>query len=648
MAMRLCVFVYRASFCARRSGSSTSSDARMTLPGFSAPGAAWLFALLVPVVVFYFLKLKRPRQVMPSLVLWQQVLRDSRVNSPFQKFKRHLLLFLQIALLALLALAAMQPFLRRQAARAQRLPILIDCSASMAALDRLGGTRRIDEAKQRIRQIIETLPSDENLCLISFGKTARKRTSFTNDKRLLRDTLEQIEVEDVASDLEDAMRLTQALARSEPFDEVILFSDGNFPVRTNFELSFNVNYQRLPAAGPNFGITACNARRGVDGQWEIFVQVESSAEAEGGGVVELTLNGTRVASERFSLGKAGSQRMTFSGGGDTAGLVQVRLVPDEFDSLSSDNFAWLDLPKARLVSVYTPESMSAYRHALQAMTGVDLSPPSTPSAYDLVITDRSEDLEMKAPLCCYVGLVPSDLEKLVKIEEASVQPVDWRHDSSYLQHVELTDVVATADPHSLPGVQPGDYTNAGYEILVDGPHGPLALEKREGARTSIYLLFHTDRSTLPYRVGFPVFVTNLVQAAMKGSRLAEANAVRTGALPPLRLEPNRTYEITGPDGAHRSEASDGQGILSGIPALRAGEYKVSEGGSVRARLGASLLSPAETTLKSADQIQFNEQLAVAASNVALKTDRALWYPLACVAFGLLLVEWWFYQRKPGK
>ena len=59
---------------------------------FTALSSAWLFALLVPLIVFYFLKLKRPRQIIPSLVLWRQVLSDQRVNSPFQKFKRNLLL----------------------------------------------------------------------------------------------------------------------------------------------------------------------------------------------------------------------------------------------------------------------------------------------------------------------------------------------------------------------------------------------------------------------------------------------------------------------------------------------------------------------------------------------------------------------------
>ena len=61
----------------------------MSFFGFYALSGAWLFALLAPLVAFYFLKLKRPKLEIPSLVLWRQALTDQRVNSPFQRFKRN-------------------------------------------------------------------------------------------------------------------------------------------------------------------------------------------------------------------------------------------------------------------------------------------------------------------------------------------------------------------------------------------------------------------------------------------------------------------------------------------------------------------------------------------------------------------------------
>ena len=87
----------------------------------------WVYLLLIPLILFYFLKLKRPNQVIPSLVLWRQVLRDRRVNSPFQRFKRNILLILQILLLVLLVLSAMQPYWFGGARRAARFvaPFLV-------------------------------------------------------------------------------------------------------------------------------------------------------------------------------------------------------------------------------------------------------------------------------------------------------------------------------------------------------------------------------------------------------------------------------------------------------------------------------------------------------------------------------------------
>ena len=88
------------------------------LPTFTTIANAWWFLLTIPLIIFYFLKLKRPRVEISSLALWKTVLNDQRVNSPFQKFKRNILLWLQLAIIILLVLAAMQPFMQGGAGRA--------------------------------------------------------------------------------------------------------------------------------------------------------------------------------------------------------------------------------------------------------------------------------------------------------------------------------------------------------------------------------------------------------------------------------------------------------------------------------------------------------------------------------------------------
>ncbi|EDY17313.1 hypothetical protein CfE428DRAFT_5160 [Chthoniobacter flavus Ellin428] len=618
------------------------------LPAFSSLGNAWLFALLVPLIAFYFLKLKRPRVAIPSLVLWRQVLNDQRVNSPFQRFKRNLLLLLQILILTLLALAAMQPFLRREAARAHRLPVLIDVSASMAALDKPHGKSRLDEVKQRLRERIDALLLDQELCLVAFGKTARRLTAFTNNHRELREALDALTVEDVPSDIEEALRLTQALGRTEPFDKVLLLSDGNLPTQANFELPFAIDFQKTPPAGPNFGVTAFSARRAPGGHWQVFVQLAGSANAPSTtGALELRQGDKVIAHEDVSLTKGSAPRLTFDLAGGPGAVLEARLKLNDFDSLGADDAAWLTLPASRPLAIFVPENLAGYRHALAALEDVNVFPQAdapTPAAFDLVISDHEEDLAKPARVKCVVGIVPADARALVTVEHKNAQAIDWRRDSSLLQHVSLRDVVFMDEPVDSSATAEDSLAQLGYETLAQGEHGPLILQKRTGEALLISLLFHTDRSTLPYRVGFPILVANLVQTALHESGLAEAEAGHTGVLSADGFVANASCTITGPADFRRTVQADAQGRLTGIPAPRAGEYSITASGGTPQSVGANLLSASETSLAAVDQLQFNDQLTVAAVTAPAKSDRALWWAIALAAFLALLVEWWWFQR----
>ncbi len=618
------------------------------MPAFSSLASAWLFALLVPLVIFYFLKLKRPRMEIPSLVLWRQVMSDQRVNSPFQRFKRHLLLLLQMLILVLLALAAMQPFLRREATRGQRLPILIDISASMAGLDREGGKSRLDEVKKRARDLIDGMLPDQEFSLVAFGKSARRLTPFTNNQRELREALDALTIEDVPSDLEEALRLAQALGRTEPFEKLMLFSDGNFPARINFELPFEIDFQKIAPAGSNFGIVACNARRTPGGRWQIFVQIAGSQNAEStSGTLELAQHGQVIARQDVALARGSSPRLAFDLAGGQSATLEVRLKLNGFDSLLSDNIAWLTLPETRPLTVFVPESLAGYRHALEVLDQLSIFPrpdAPTPSTLDLVITDREADLTLPARVRCTIGLLPEDLRPLVKIEQHNSQAIDWRRDSPLLQHVNFRDVIFMDQPMRTGDTKEEAFGQLGYEVIAQAEHGPLLVEKRTGETLHVHLLFHSDRSTLPYRVGFPIFVSNLVEAAWQQAGLADARAVATGVLPPLAAVPDHGYRLEGPARQHHEMRSDADGRLTGLPAPLAGEYVLTGDDGSTQHIGASLLSAAETSLAVLDRIDFNDQLSVKAAAAPAKSDRSFWWALALAGFLILLLEWWWFQR----
>ncbi|MDZ4817035.1 MAG: BatA and WFA domain-containing protein [Verrucomicrobiota bacterium] len=618
----------------------------MNWGGFHTPAFAWLFLLFIPLVLFYFLKLKRPRQVIPSLALWRQVLQDRRVNAPFQKFKRNILLILQLLLLLLLVLAALQPFWRgNQGSGTSRRPIIIDCSASMAAKDHESGKTRLEHVKEKVAAIINGLGPGQELSLITFTQYARKRTEFTGNKTTLHKALKEIEVEDVPANVEDALRLCQALAKRFTFNTVLLFSDGNFAHSVDVDLSFTLDYQRIPFGGDNMGITACNAVSNSKGEWSVFVQVEGSSKELKSAKIEIIQDGVKKVEDSLLVGKERAERIALTIPGSKASTIEVKLVPEGEDVLATDNQAWLQLPLNRPLLVYVNEAMSAYKMALKGIPGIAVVTDKVKfSAADLVITDDPNDKGILTRTALWVGTIPEALKKQVTVKQENAAVVDWMREAKLLQHVALDDVIVLDNPQA-PDVRDEVWENEGYRVLVSGAQGPLLLEKNVPGNHVYYMLFHSDRSTLPYRIAFPILIANLIEEARHDAGLSETLPGRTGVVEPQLGTVGGKYTFEGPGVRSTDVTADEAGMISGLTASKVGVYKI-KGATETKVVTASLLSSSETRLDAVEKIQFKETLSVAASGKSEKADVPLWTIMAGLAFLMVLIEWWYYQRRP--
>lgn len=632
-------------------------------PGFSAPINAWLLLLTVPVVLVYFLKLKRTQKEIPSLLLWQQVIADQRVNSPFQRFRKNLLLWLQLALLVLLATAATQPFLGSRDGNVAKLPILIDCSASMGAIDATTKKTRLQLAKDQVLQIIDGLPSGQQLMLIAVHSSAQRLTSMTSNKVELRTALDRLEVADVPSRLEDAFSLASGSVKTDKISTIRLYTDGNVPLRRNpatetdqavidFDLPFQVDYFRIPSTGGNVGITSLNATRSGVRDWQVFVRAECSPDAAGDVQLRLIDLETRtvVGEERIVLNPGESSRIVFSVNGDVAKRLRAELTPQGFDALATDNSAWIELPVSRDLMVFCPETLPAVRHALRGMEGIQVEPvagqPMSTAVYDLVISDSLADLAREATTYLTIGQLPQDLVGKVTIQESNATVVDWKRDAPLLQHVQMLDVDFIDSPQLMKDVTESHLERLGYMTLCHGTQGPLILERRAGPRLTMHWLFQLDRTTLPYRLAFPIMATNLVNLALNQAELSEAKGPSTGILPPVKLDRSAEYLVTNPQGVHQTAQSDPDGWVTGIPARQVGPFEFRQGGVLVREMGVSLLNARESSLSGVDTLVAKEA-EVSANETKSSLDRPLWTLLAGGALIVLMVEWWFYQRRPG-
>src|ERR1700678_3138103 len=120
--------------------------------GLIAAGIAAPILLLL-----YFLKLRRRDIAISSTLLWRKSIEDLQVNTPFQKLRKNLLLFLQMLLLLLLCLALGRPILYYTRGAGYLSIILIARSALMGATDGPGGRSRFEESNRQAGALIDTM-----------------------------------------------------------------------------------------------------------------------------------------------------------------------------------------------------------------------------------------------------------------------------------------------------------------------------------------------------------------------------------------------------------------------------------------------------------------------------------------------------------
>ncbi len=613
---------------------------------FLAPAAAWILALLAPLVLLHMLRLRRPPQKVPSLLLWRQTMHDERVNAPLRRLRRDPLLLLQILLLLALAFAAMQPLFGTRA-QGQAVVLVLDRSASMAARD-AAGVSRIDAAKARATALFaEHAGSD--VALVTFADGAELAAPFGTDARAFATALTAVQVEEVGGDLASALRLVAALGAQRELRQVILISDGNLNDAGDFALPFPLVFETLPPAGRNLGIVKLAARRDGADAWRVFVAVATSETGDAATVATarlvVELDGQPVGEVAVAPAPDQPERVELpvtlpDAAARDGAMLTLRLIPGGSDSLTSDDTAHLALSPGRLLRVRLDADLDTFARALAVFHDLELV-DATP---DLVIARTVDDLGSAAPLSLAVGAVPAGLRDVVTMAEGEGRVIDHDRLDPLLTHVEFDDLVVLDDVRWQEGKGEADLERAGFTTLVHGAHGPLLVRQRSprGDRVAYALLFDPDRSTLPYRVAFPVLLSNLLTEARDLTGLRDLIAPRTGNLPPFAAAAGADVTLLGPAGVRAPLRADADGTVRGARAARVGAYSIEEGSAIR-RLGVSLLDADESRLAPRATLRVGE-LSVAARAPAKTAAGSLWPEL--VAAGLLLacLEWWLYRR----
>lgn len=659
--------------------------------------------VIPPLVLLYFLKLRRRPVPVACTLLWKKSIEDLRANAPFQRLRLTLLLLLQLLALVLVALALAQPQVDLGRRSGGRTIILIDNSASMNAID--GGTSggrprtRLQVAKDLAKARVEQLfggglfsgPARQ-VMVIAFADRAEVRAPFTGSRAQVLQAIEGIEPTHGPTRIADALALARAFAAvpdpegvtgiGEQPASLELFSDGRIGdigeqvLRPGESLVYTVVGASKAA---NLGIATLSAERPFDrpGEVQVFTSLYNASMEPVAADVQLSVNGTvrAITPKPVEIPAAKLDEATgefLPGGSQIAFLpfeqprgavIEVAILRD--DPLPLDNVANLVVPPLRRLRValvdpegfYLPTILEGLRNTMvgevrtlsrdefEAMAAKDEL-----SQFDVVIID---------------DFVPTALPAGRFVVFGGTAPVPGLNDYGTKSGVFVR---AMREEHPLFRFVNFDDLYIGemralspardVEVLCEAAEGPIVLFTSDGPTSVLQITFNPLDSNGPFGDGLLNFTCNAIEWMGTGRDALATEGFRPGQALTTRLPAGaREIRLKLPD---RSEipvvTSDPERFAWG-PLRLTGLYELSwdePGGSggrgattreARA-FAVNLFDPQEGHIEPVDNFKLGtEKVAGRRAGEGIQTPLWPWALGACLL--VLLAEWWVYVRRTG-
>lgn len=642
-----------------------------------------LFGMLaLPVLVLYMLRLRRQEVRVSSILLWQNLLRDRQANTPWQKLRRNLLLFIQLLLLALLVLALARPAVPAPVVATGSLVILLDASASMSATD--VAPTRFDAAVQEANRLLSTLSDQAALAVIRVDHQPRLLAQVRGSSPVERQAAQQALASTAASptraDWQTAFTLAAATAANWQAEQTtyVIISDGGLPMQGLPALPGEVRYLPVGSSDHNVAIRALALKQIAPTSLrpELFARVTNYGAQAQRVVFSLYFDDGLISAQELDLPAGGSQSISTADLPAQAGVYRAELSSRSgaVDNLALDDIAYAvyNPHQERRVLVASEEyfaqpagtnifleqilgafsGIQAYRVSPEAVVesgqGFQI-PQAADDPFDLYIFDGVLPTHPETGAVALPGgnllLINPPANPLLEVQGVftPTQQVTVA-DHPLMQGIDWRDIyIARARQIELP---------AWGEALVRDEAGVLVFAGETGGRRVAVLAFDINDSDLPLKVAFPVLIARLIDYLVPAQGTAAPGGLSPGDPLEILYDPRSTIvEVISPGGIIFSpRLSENGGLFTQTDEL--GLYKVrflvpNSGGEMRGEpevIAVNLFDPSESAIAPAAALQVGRSSLPPAQETAI-SQRELWRWLAGLGVLVLLVEWWLYHRR---
>jgi len=652
----------------------------------------WAIMLAIPplIVLLYFLKLRRTPLEVPSTYLWMKAIEDMHVNSIWQRLRQNLLLLLQLLAVAGLILALLRPGCQGDELRGDRFIFLIDQSASMSATDLPNGSR-LHHAKEQAVQMVDLMKPSDTGMVISFSDQAVVHQSYTKNKSLLKRKIKDIPQTERSTDLREALLAASGLANPGRMSDresnidvqvaealeatLVVFSDGGVKDVPDFSLG-NLTPEYRPIGSEttpdNVGITAfsINDQMEAGEQVQVFARLYNSGSAEARVDLELRVNDQlRDARAGVQIPAKSFTSLYF----DLTDLVNslseptpVRLKIENPDCYLLDNEASCVLNPPRVAQVlivtdYNPYlKLVAQTERIKSLANIqienrsfledrDYREKSTLGFYDLIIYDQCSPETPPAANAIYWSSLPNDGNWEWGTAAEATPITDFETNHPIMFAVGVGDILV-ASSRNVTGPQ-------GAIPLIESLAGPIMTIATRGSFEDLVIGFPlveylpsgetSINSDWPRKLSFPIFVQNLMVYLGGGAKFSASRNLSPGEM--VTLKPSlsaQTLNVVNPTGQRTTIPSRGDGVFVFSQTERTGVYRVylNDSQNLDQIFAVNLLDARESDLEVRPDLNLGFNKVVGARSTE-KARQEYWRWIVLGVLGLLLLEWYIYNRR---
>ena len=619
---------------------------------FLTPWGFLATLLTIPILLLYMLRLRREEVWVSSTFLWQQVLQDASANTPWQRLRRNLLLLLQLLILALLVFALARPFVIVPSLARGHVVILLDASASMSATDLDGGQTRLEGAKARALELIQTLGTQDRMTLIRVAGVPEVLLSQSSDRAALREAVQNALGSVESADWNAALTLAiGSVAGSETFGLVIIGDGGLGEMRNLPALTGRIEYLPVGRFNDNVGITALATRTQSDFPPQLFAELTNFGDAPAEVIFNLQVDGAFFTAERYTLAPHSTLPLASGNLPNRYATIRAGVTPVTTsttpDYLLADNVA------------YAVQEPSPTLEALLMSEGnlfLDRVLSSLPTVQHLTISPTQPLPRRPFDLYIFDGVTPSTLPDadMLIINPPTTTPlytVGERVEQPFVLQTVPNDPLTAFISFDRVNLQAYRQIQADWaKPLITANDAPVFMAGEINGQQVALLNFALTESDLPLQITFPILMQNLLGWYRPASTLLERNTLTLGETVPITLVgEGERVRVTRPNGTQDVQTiTQSEWLYAHTQQVGVYQVDILQGDTIlqSANFAVNLFDFQEQNITPQAQIRLGQQpIELAQPNE--RGQREVWTWFGALAWVILMVEWWVDHRRRG-